>query len=107
MEVLLLRLVERWQSNHTTTTMTLREIIDMPTVLSPKYVEEIFELEPGTIDNYRQKCTGIHESNMRSYQELVLVKDLLVKKVHPDVILDILELLDTIAFEKNPKGESV
>ena len=83
--------------------MPLREIIDQPTVLSPDHVEKIFGLEPGLI-KYHSTCKGIHESVLRAYQELQLVKDLLAKRVDPEVILDLLELLEELSFEKNPHG---
>jgi hypothetical protein len=37
-------------------------------------------------------CKGVHESVVRSYQVLQLVKDLLDKKVDHEVILQIIEL---------------
>lgn len=53
-----------------------------PTVLDRSYIEE---LANGT-------CGGIHESVLRSYQVLQLVKSLLEKKVDHEVILQIIQL---------------
>lgn len=43
-------------------------------------------------EDFNSGCKGWHESLLRSYQVLQLVKDLLAKKVDHEVILQIIQL---------------
>ncbi len=69
--------------------MIIREIANMPTVLRSETVRT--ELEAGT--------RGFHESLLRSYHVAAKVRALLILKAPPEVILEIMDLMESDVFQ--------
>ena len=64
--------------------LTWREIAEMPAIISPRLGET---LEPG--------CRGVHESVLRGYQLVAKVKDYLARGVPADVILELIDEVES------------
>jgi len=70
----------------------ITEMSRWPNILSMEFLKEFIRNNPGS--------TGIHESILRSYNILHVVRDLLIAKTPPTVILELIDDMERIEYRE-------